>query len=123
MSHIVSIRTQLKDVAAIRAACRRLDLPEPVQGKAALFSGSAEGLLVQLPDWVYPAVVDLASGDVKFDNFQERWGRQAELDKFLQAYAVEKTQIEARKAGHTVTEQQLADGSVKLTIQVAGGAV
>lgn len=122
MSHLVSIKTQVKDAAAVRAACRRLNLPEPVQGKAELFSGSEEGLLVQLPDWVYAAVVDLASGEVKYDNFEGRWGEQKELNKFLQCYAVEKTRIEAHKAGHTVTEQQLPDGAVKLTIQVAGGA-
>ena len=36
--------------------------------------------------------------------------------------AVEKAKIEARRKGHTVTEAPLADGSVKLTINV-GGAV
>jgi hypothetical protein len=39
----------------------------------------------------------------------------------LQGYAVEKARIEARKKGHTVTEQQLQDGSIKLTIQMNGG--
>src|SRR5690349_10885380 len=32
MSHIVSIKTELRDPEAVRAACRRLNLPEPVQG-------------------------------------------------------------------------------------------
>lgn len=50
------------------------------------------------------------------------WGEQQQLDRFLQAYAVEKARIEARKQGHTVTEQPLADGSIKVTIHVAGGA-
>ena len=50
------------------------------------------------------------------------WGDQKELDNLLQSYAVEKAKIEARKRGHSVSEQQLADGSIKLTIQVAGGA-
>ncbi len=50
------------------------------------------------------------------------WGDQAELSRFLQAYAAEKTKIEARKKGHSVTEQTLADGSIKLTIQVGGAA-
>lgn len=36
--------------------------------------------------------------------------------------AVEKAKIEARKKGHCVAEQALADGSIKLTIQVQGGA-
>jgi len=40
----------------------------------------------------------------------------------VQVYACEKTKIEARKRGHTVTEQQLVDGSVKLTVNI-GGAV
>ena len=44
-----------------------------------------------------------------------------QLDRFLQIYAVEKARIEARKKGHQVTEQALADGSIKLTITVGGG--
>jgi hypothetical protein len=42
--------------------------------------------------------------------------QDAHLDRFLQAYAAEKTKLEARKQGYTVTEQQLADGSLKLHI-------
>jgi hypothetical protein len=121
MSHIVTIKTEVRDAAAVHAACRRLGLSDPVQGKARLFSGEASGLLVNLPDWQYPVVCDLGLGQVRFDNFGGRWGDQNELDRFLQAYAVEKARIEARKKGHTVTEQPLADGTIKLTIQVSGG--
>jgi len=120
LSHIVSLKTEIRDVAAVKAACQRLGLAEPVQGKTTLFSGEVEGLAVQLPDWVYPVVCDTASGQIKYDNFNGRWGEQRHLDKFLQAYAAEKVKIESRKKGHVVTEQQLADGSLKLTIQVGG---
>jgi hypothetical protein len=65
----------------------------------------------------------LATGQVQFDNHQEAWGQQRELDKLMQTYAVEKAKLEARRKGFAVTEQALADGSIKLTIQVAGGAV
>jgi hypothetical protein len=37
-------------------------------------------------------------------------------------YAVEKAKLEARRNGHSVHEQTLSDGSIKLSIQVAGGA-
>ena len=121
MSHIVSIRTRVTDPAALAAACRRLGLAEPVHGTAALYSGRAEGLIVRLPGWHYPAVVDPATGEVKYDNYNGAWGSQSELDKLLQAYAVEKTRAEARRAGHTLTEQRLGDGSVKLTIQLGAG--
>jgi hypothetical protein len=82
----------------------------------------AEGLAVELPGWHYPLVCEIASGNLKFDNYGGAWGDQKELNRFLQAYAVEKSRIEAHRQGHTVTEQPLTDGSIKLTIQVAGGA-
>ena len=122
MSHIVTIKTELKDAAAIRAACQRLGLPAPAQGTTKLFSGEVTGLAVQLPDWIYPVVCDTATGQIKFDNFNGRWGDQQHLDRFLQAYAVAKASSEARRRGHGVKEENLADGSIKLTIQVNGGA-
>ena len=85
MSHIVTIRTEVRDPAAVAAACRRLGLPEPVHGTAKLFEGEATGLLVRLPGWLYPAVVDTATGRVRYDNYNGRWGRQEHLDRFLQA--------------------------------------
>ena len=86
-----------------------------------VLSSEATGLLVKLPGWQYSAVVDTETGRVRFDNYEGRWGDPKHLDAFLQAYAVEKAKIEARKRGHSVFEQPLADGSIKLTIQVAGG--
>ena len=122
MSHIVRIQTEVRDGAAVFAACRRRQLAEPVAGKHRLFSSEVEGLAVNLRDWSYPAVCKLETGEVLYDNFGGRWGEQRELDQFMQAYAVEKARIEARKRGHTVTEQSLADGSIKLTVQIGGAA-
>jgi hypothetical protein len=122
MSHIVTIKTEIRDATAVQATCRRLGLSEPVQGKVRLFSGEVAGLVAKLPDWQYPVVCDLNTGQVRFDNYDGRWGDRKHLDRFLQAYAVEKTKIEARKKGHCVSEQALSDGSIKLTIQVNGGA-
>ena len=122
MSHIIQIETQVRDATAVAAACRRLGLPEPVHGTATLFAGEATGLLVKLPGWVYPVVVDTATGAVTFDNYNQQWGRQEHLDRLIQAYACEKARIEARKRGHSVVEQALPDGSIKLTIAVGGGA-
>ena len=122
MSHIVSVRTQVRDPVALAAACTRLGLSLPVQGKAQLFASEASGHIVQLPGWQYPAIFDTVTGEAKFDTYNGAWGEQKELDKLLQAYAVEKTRLECRKAGNTLTEQSLADGSIKLAISV-GGAI
>ena len=116
MSHIVTIKTEVRDHAAVVAACRRLALPEPVQGTAQLFSGEATGLLVQLPGWQYAAVIDTTTGVVRYDNYSGAWGAQEHLDRFLQMYAVERAKLEARRQRFAVTEQTLEGGAVKLTI-------
>jgi hypothetical protein len=122
VSHIVNIRTEVRDAAAVQAACERLQLEVPTQGSTKLFSGQVTGLAVKLPGWRYPVVCDLETGQLKYDNYQGHWGDRQQLDHFLQAYAIEKARLEARKNGHSVTEKPLADGSVKLTIQVGGAA-
>ena len=122
MSHVVTIKTEIRDLDALRAACRRLNLPEPTHETVRLFSGEANGEAVQLPDWQYPVVADLATGTLHYDNFNQLWGKQDHLDRLLQVYALCKATIEARRRGHTVTEQALPDGSIKLVVNVQGGA-
>ncbi len=122
MSHIVEVRTEVRDATAVRAACQRLKLPAPVPGTHEMFSGSREGLAVQLPGWHYPIVCNTEGGTVAYDNYGGSWGEQLHLDSFLQAYAVEKARIEARRKGHSVSEQRLDDGSIKLTVNVGGAA-
>ena len=116
MSHVVTIQTKLHDPIAVAAACQRLKLAAPLHGTAELFSGSATGMIVRLPGWQYPVVVDTLSGNMRYDNYEGRWGEQKELDKFLQIYAAEKTKLEANKRGYTVSEQALQDGSIRLQI-------
>jgi len=122
MSHIVQIKTEVRDAVAVQVACQRLGLEAAVPGTVTLFAAEATGLLVRLPGWIYPAVFDTRSGQVRFDNYGGRWGEQVQLDRFLQAYAVEKATLEARRKGHTVTEQTLDNGSIKLTVTVGGAS-
>jgi hypothetical protein len=121
LSHIVEIKTEVRDEAAVQAACQRLHLPRATRGTFELYNSSESGLGIELPKWRYPVVADLESGQLRYDNFNGRWGDQEYLDQFLQRYAAEKARIESRKLGHTVTEQSLSDGSIKLTINVGGG--
>jgi len=122
MSHIVQIKTQVRDAVAVGAACQRLKLEAPTHDTVKLFSGEATGVIVKLPGWRYPVVFKTTTGEAQFDNYNGRWGEQSRLDQFLQTYAVEKAKLEARKKGHTVTEQSLADGCIKLTVTVGGAA-
>ena len=122
MSHVVEIKTEVRDELAVKAACVRLQIPMPEHKTARLFSATATGLCVQLPRWRYPLVCNLQTGQLQYDNYGGHWGEQKELNRFLQAYAVEKAHIEARKKGHRVTEATLEDGSIKVTVRVGGAA-
>ena len=127
MSHIVEIKTEVRDEAAVQAACSRLHLPRATRGTFQLYSSTETGLGIELPNWKYPVVATShetgeLSGQLRFDNYEGRWGSQEFLDRFLQMYAVEKAKIEARKKGHLVTEQRLENGSIKLTVNVGGAA-
>ena len=94
MSHIVTITVEVRDVAAVRAAYRRLNLSEPVEGEVNLYSGTVSGLAVQLPDWNYPICCDLATGEVHYDNFdiqQEHIKKYGEQFLALQSFERGKT--------------------------------
>lgn len=120
MSHIVQIHTQIRDPIALTTACGRLELPAPSVRTVQLFSAQVTGLAVELPGWRYPVVCHTDTGQLQYDNFEGRWGAQAQLDRLLQMYAVEKAKSEARRQGHAVTEQQLENGSIKVVIHAGG---
>jgi hypothetical protein len=121
MSHIVTVQTKVHDPVAVANACQRLGLAQPIHGTAQLYSGAATGLLLQLPEWQYPAVIDTDSGVIHFDTYNGAWGDQVHLDRFLQRYAVEKATLVADQRGHRVCEELLQDGSIKLEIIEGGG--
>jgi hypothetical protein len=64
-------------------------------------------------------VCQTETGELRYDNFGGRWGEQQQLDRFLQAYAVEMVKLQARRQGQTAIEQPLADGSIRVQIAVA----
>ena len=121
MSHIVQIQTEVRSEPAVQATCRRLNLPPATQDTFELYSSTETGLGIELPEWRYVVVANTETGQLLFDNYEQRWGEQKYLDQFLQRYAVEAATIAARKQGHSVVESRLDDGSVKLSVQIGGG--
>lgn len=116
MSVLVTFKTEVRDVNAIQAACKRLGLSQAVDGRHKVFGEHVAGWAVRLPAWNFPIVCQTETGAVHFDNYEGRWGNQTELDKFLQAYGVEKAILEARNSGYYTSEETLEDGTIKLTI-------
>jgi hypothetical protein len=116
MSHLVTIQTQVKDIAAIRQACERLQLATPREGSARIYNQECSGWLVELPEWRFPVVCQTNTGELQYDNFGGRWGDPQKLDAFLQHYAVAKATLEAHRQGHSVQELLEQNGAIRLTI-------
>ena len=58
MSHTVTIKTKITDLAAIQAACQRLKLLQPIQGEVRLFDRISLGISVQLNGLRIPLCID-----------------------------------------------------------------
>ena len=86
MSHIVNIKTEVRDPEAVRAACRRLELPAPTLGTFTLYTSEASGLGIQLPGWHYPVVFDTRKSEAHFDNFGGYWGRPQDTQETFGAH-------------------------------------
>lgn len=116
MSHIVTIRCKCTDRMALASTCQRLQLAPPTTGSVNFLDEQHQGILIRLPDWIYPIVINTTSGDIHYDNYNGCWGDPAKLNSFVQRYAVEKAKIEARKKGYQTREINKTDGSIDLEI-------
>lgn len=144
MSHITKIDIEVTDLAALKAACRRLGFTF-VEGKKTYewygrIVGDAllpEGLSVDdlgrcdhaigVPGAEYEIGVraEKCGFRLLWDSYErggleQRVGKGAGLLK--QAYGIEKAKLEARRKGYSVYESRKADGAITLKIQLGGGS-
>ena len=122
MSHFTEIRTQVRDIAALRDACKELDLQltdkttsrgyagQTRQGDYVIrLKGPYDIALSHQDDGTYALTTDWWAGHVEKEVGQG-------FGRLLQLYGVHKTRLEAKRKGYTVKRQTLADGAIKLTI-------
>jgi hypothetical protein len=126
MSHFTEIKTQIKDIEALRLACQELGLSlVPNTEARGYYQNKTKGdYVVQLkgpydiavnkqPDGTYGLTADLWQGHVEKEVGQG-------YGKILQLYGVHKTTIEARKKGLSVMRKQKQDGSIRLVLVGVG---
>jgi hypothetical protein len=127
VSHFTSIRTQIKDVTALRSACGELNLPLLQDAEARGYAGQTRrgDFVIQLKgpydiavnrqtDGTYGLTTDWWQGHV-----EQQVG--ANFGKLLQLYGVHRATAEARKKGFSVLRQPQRNGSIKLVL--LGGTV
>lgn len=92
MSHIVTIKSQMKNIEALTASCEALKIPFQVgPHQVTLYAGQQvkTDFSFQLPGWRYRCAVNAETGEVKMDNFGGSWGKIEEFDKLHQEYSAQ----------------------------------
>ena len=142
MSHTATIDIDVQDSTVVIKAAERLGYDVKAQGEVRLYDGTvARGIVVQLPEWKYPIVIDTEcewtdvledgsevtrKGKVYSDNYNGSWGQQSYMDEFRQIYGVEKAEFEAEQAGYTWNEDivlhpETGEEEIEVTINMPGG--
>lgn len=135
MSHVVTITTELRDLEAIKAACKRLNWQFKEGQTTYKWYGHSVG------DYPMPAgmtekdlghcthaigvpgaryEIGLRHNGRSYAPVWDFWGSGGLPEnaghQLAQAYAAEKALRDARMRGYSVAEQTLPDGSIRLTI-------
>ena len=116
MSHISNIELEVKDVGILGQACTRLGLQLVRDQRAFKWYGQEAQCdhCIRVPGANYEIGVLSRSGSYELNcdfydkNLEKVVGQKGGLLK--QAYAAEKTRIEARKKGYSVIERQTETG-------------
>ena len=122
MSHFTTIKTQIKDVAALRSAITELGL-ELLQNSTArgYVSQTMKGDYVVRLKGPYDIAVN-RQADGTFGLTTDWWDGHvaqevgANFGRLLQLYGVHKATLEARKKGMSVQRKPQPNGSIKLVL-------
>ena len=122
MSHFTTIKTQIKDVEALRSAVSELGLQLLANTEARGYisnktkgdfvirlKGPYDVALNQQPDGTYGLTTDWWDGHVEKE-VGSNFGR------LLQLYGVHKATVEAKKKGYSVLRRHQPNGSIKLIL-------
>ena len=126
MSHFTEIKTEIKDIEALRLACKEMGLTLLQNAEARGYyesktkgdyvirlKGPYDIALNKQPDGTFGLTADLWNGHVEKEVGQG-------YGKLLQLYGVHKATIEARKKGLSVLRRQQQNGSIKLVLMGVG---
>jgi len=122
MSHFTEIKTQIRDLEALRDACIELDLELVYDAEARGYANRTRaGLAIIRLKGPYDIAINALS-DGTYALTTDWWAGHVEKEvgasyaKLLQLYGVHKTQREARRKGYLTTRKTMPNGAIKLTI-------
>lgn len=125
MSHFTTIKTQIRDIEALRSACKEMGFALLQNAEARGFANqNKHGDFVIKLNGPYDIAVN-KSQDGSYELTTDWWDGHVEKEvgpnfgKLLQLYGVHKATLEARKKGLSVLRRAKQDGSIKLILMGA----
>lgn len=117
MSHTTTIELEIKSLTALKTACHETSTPYEEMTSVRLYDGTIiEDCFAFTPSgWKY--LVAAKDGAMRYDNYEEKWGSDAELNSVKQRYAVNVQKEAARSRGYRVREERMTGGKVKLVVE------
>ncbi len=122
MSHFTEIKTQIKDITALRAACAELGLELLENAEARGYGdrrlrgdyviklkGPYDIAVQRQPDGSFNLVADLWKGHVEREIGKD-------FGRLKQFYGVHKAMLEGKRKGLHVRRQNLANGQIRLAL-------
>lgn len=120
-SHTTTIKSEFKDYDILGGAVRAIGGNVLGMGTHRLFSESKTGFGFTLPGWNYPIVCE-ANGSLAFDNYNNRWGNQSDLDRLKGEYVIATAEQAAisqgwmcERVGEVLTIHHPSGGSLTVT--------
>ncbi len=125
MSHFTTVNVEIRDIEALKSACKELGLEVEKNVEARGFSGNRrKGEYVIRLNGPYDVALN-SGGDGAFTVETDLWGGHVEkelgpgMGRLKQYYAVHKTTREARRKGYTVSRKNMPDRTIRLQVTAA----
>lgn len=129
MSHLATVKTELRDIKAIKAACDELGFTFHENKKTHRLWGGVNAPCahaISHPRWMELEVGLVATPTgytLSFDDMLQRWdGMKAgthigdKASRLVQLYGVQKATMEAKKLGYMVSRKTGQNGAIRLTV-------
>jgi len=86
MSHTVTMKVELQNRDLLKQACAEMNIKfREGAHQVTLYQGKVScDFSFQLPNWNYP--IALQGDQVKYDNYEGKWGRMEEFEKLQNKY-------------------------------------
>jgi hypothetical protein len=111
-------RTQVKNREQLERVLTDMGVAYEHLSSYTMFDGETvnDALVFRPNNWSHDVAVP-KSGNLRYDNYEGKWGDEAELDKILQAYSVAELKYQSELEGYIITETRLDNGDIELVAE------